>query len=345
MKNEPKISVIVPVYNKEQYLEKCLDSLLAQTYPNKEIVIADDGSTDESGKICDRYAALHDEIKVIHKENGGLISAWKAGFFASTGEYVTFVDSDDYVDTVMLKEMAEKLSGIKGEVVLSDYAITMDDGSERFVYQTLKPGEYDRKTIKNKIIPELLGREHRIISYSRCMKLIERSLIESNTHNLDERVGMAEDSTIILPVLFDSSRIYMMDRKVYYHYRYIKDSMVHRYDRNLYENNRIYQSVIKRIIEEKFTGDEREKMLKDLDREEVLLFLHLVKNEVRGNPSGCRENLKKLIEDPFVANIVKNTEVKLDDKANRLVYAVLKDPSKIKILMLKIAFWIYYKTR
>ncbi len=98
------ISVIIPVYNQEKYLNKCIDSLLTGTYKNIECIIVDDGSTDNSPELCDEYKK-DDRVVVIHKKNGGLSSARKAGFDVSRGQYITFIDSDDYVD----KDYVEKL--------------------------------------------------------------------------------------------------------------------------------------------------------------------------------------------------------------------------------------------
>ena len=92
-----KISVIVPIYNTEKYLKRCFDSILSSTYENLEVILVDDGSPDNSGKICDEYAARDSRIRVIHKKNGGLSSARNAGLDIATGDYVTFVDSDDYI--------------------------------------------------------------------------------------------------------------------------------------------------------------------------------------------------------------------------------------------------------
>ena len=92
-----KVSVIVPVYNTEKYLAQCVDTLIRQNYDNLEILLVDDGSTDESRRLCDGFARSDKRIRVIHKENGGLVSAWKRGVCESTGEYLCFVDSDDYI--------------------------------------------------------------------------------------------------------------------------------------------------------------------------------------------------------------------------------------------------------
>ena len=98
MNESPKISVILPVYNVEKYLRKCLDSVINQTYKNLEIILVNDGSTDNSGKICEEYALNDKRIKVIHKENGGISSARNAAIDIAKGQYITFIDSDDDVE-------------------------------------------------------------------------------------------------------------------------------------------------------------------------------------------------------------------------------------------------------
>ena len=102
---EKLVSIIVPVYNVDKYLERCVNSIIQQSYRNLEIILVDDGSTDNSGTICDTYKEKDDRIIVIHKENGGLSDARNAGIKIFTGEYVTFIDSDDYVSLDMISYM------------------------------------------------------------------------------------------------------------------------------------------------------------------------------------------------------------------------------------------------
>ena len=111
MKEEIKISVVVPVYNVEKYLKKCVGSLLRQTYKNFEIILVDDGSSDGSGKLCDSYAEQSRNIFVLHKQNGGLSDARNYALPYIKGQYVTFVDSDDYVDLDFLERLAKPLTG------------------------------------------------------------------------------------------------------------------------------------------------------------------------------------------------------------------------------------------
>lgn len=344
MKGKISVSIIVPVYNKEQYVSECIDSLLAQTYENREIILVDDGSTDESGNICDRYAADNECIRVVHKDNGGPSSAWKAGFASSCGEYIMFVDSDDYIDDMMLEEMSGELAHVTGEMVISDYAIAQADGTQRFVYQSLPPGIYEGDAIRDRILPEVLGTEVKPVSFSRCMKLIERSLIEDNVNWCDDRVILGDDSTIIFPALADCTRLVMMDHKVYYFYRYINDSIVHRYDEKAYENNLLHYEALKRIINGKITDETlRNRVLDSLDREEILQLMLLVKKEVRSNYPKSLQNLRALRNGKFVSNLIKNTPIKVHDKANMLLYAVLKNPNRLNIWLLDLAFKIYYR--
>ena len=104
---ETMLSVIVPVYNVEAYLPRCVDSILAQSYSNLEVILVDDGAKDASGAICDAYAAKDPRVKVIHKENGGLSSARNAGLDIALGEYIAFVDSDDWIEPDAYQHLLE----------------------------------------------------------------------------------------------------------------------------------------------------------------------------------------------------------------------------------------------
>lgn len=121
------VSVIVPVYNVEKYLARCLDSIINQTYTNLEIILVDDGSKDSSGQICDEYAAKDQRIKVIHKQNGGLSSARNAGLDIASGSYIEFVDSDDWIDKDTVKENLELIINENSNVVFFNHYQVFDD--------------------------------------------------------------------------------------------------------------------------------------------------------------------------------------------------------------------------
>lgn len=339
-----KISMIIPVYNAEQYLKKCVDSVRAQTYGNLEIMLVDDGSTDSSGELCDTYAEKDERIRVVHKENGGLVSAWKAGVKECSGEYVSFLDSDDWIDPEMLSEMSVYLTGNDREMVISDYIIERDGGSQEYVWQKLAPGEYGRKEIEEKIFPCLLGQEERYITISRCMKLISKRLISENGNYTDPAIIVGEDTTIMLPVLLDCQRIVAMDHKAYYHYLYVKESMVHKYNEKLTENIRKLIQTTDRILKDKFTGDKLEEQKKHLDQESILWYFLVLKNEARGNPSGYRRNILKLCRSEEIRDLVKKTEITVNQPANKLLYLVMKHPGEVTVRLLRLAMIWYYRS-
>ena len=120
-KKQIKISIIVPVYNVADYIRECLDSLVNQTYQNIEIILVDDGSTDLSGQICDEYAKKDRRIIVFHKTNGGLVSARKAGIRIATGEYVTYVDSDDWININAYEELVKIVIEYHPDIIAYDF--------------------------------------------------------------------------------------------------------------------------------------------------------------------------------------------------------------------------------
>ena len=148
MKEHDLISIIVPIYNVEQYLEKCINSILNQTYTNLEIILVDDGSPDNSGKICDEYAKKDNRIKVIHKENGGISSARNTGLKVARGAYVGFIDSDDYIEKDMYEILYKNVKKENADIsICSNYDIYKNK-----IIGTKKQGIYTVMTPEETII-------------------------------------------------------------------------------------------------------------------------------------------------------------------------------------------------
>ena len=123
----PKISVIVPVYNVEEYLDVCLDTIIMQTFKDFEVICVDDGTQDSSGEILDKYALFDKRIKVIHQENKGLSGARNTGVEAANGEYIMFVDSDDYISPLMLENLYKNVKQNKSDFVFCNLCIVRSD--------------------------------------------------------------------------------------------------------------------------------------------------------------------------------------------------------------------------
>ena len=137
----PKLSVIVPVYNTEKYLRECVDSILAQTFTDFELILVDDGSTDGSGAICDEYAGKDSRIRVIHQENGGATLARRSGVRIAQGEYVAFVDSDDWIAQHIYQNMMEKAETCGADVILCDIVLETQT-NQVVVHSDYLPGLY-----------------------------------------------------------------------------------------------------------------------------------------------------------------------------------------------------------
>ena len=167
---DKKVSIIVPIYNTEAYLERCVDSLLAQTYPNLEIVLVDDGSTDCSPAICDRYATQDARVKAVHKPNGGLSSARNAGLDAASGEYIGFVDSDDYVSADMYRLLAERLDTSACDIANAMYVRVDEEGK---TYPSRVPHDSNEDVSSVSFVRELMLHTGDV---SVCTKLFRREL-------------------------------------------------------------------------------------------------------------------------------------------------------------------------
>ena len=178
-KKNVKISVIVAVYNNQDYLEQCIDSVLLQTYENLELLLVDDGSTDNSGAICDRYADQDKRVRVIHQPNGGCTAASLSGLREISGDYVMFVDSDDYIETETLYEMAKQLAWKKGEIICCNHILEKKSQKIPTICPAA-PGVYEGERLKREIKDKLIGNEQRTIPISRCLKLFEKSVFEGN---------------------------------------------------------------------------------------------------------------------------------------------------------------------
>lgn len=329
-KSKYKISVIVPVYNKKDYLPQCIDSILSQTYGNLELILVDDESADGSGAICDKYADADERVKVFHKKNGGPTAAVVMGMHEASGEYYTFVDSDDYVDGDMLKKMAECLTGKKGEIVCCNHIL--EKLKETIpVIQPLPPGVYEGERLKKQIKDKLLGQEDRIIPMSRCMKLCEKSVFEGNEQYYDTRLRMGDDFNLVYPALLAATRIVIMEDALFYHYRYVENSIVHAYDPDSAENTERWYRAVLRIVQDKNVSDGKAK----LDREYCYMMMYVMKNELR-NPE---RNYIRKIQDIFLKAEVRekiiNTPVSVRSRSNALLYLGMQYPNKTLLWILR----------
>lgn len=228
----PAISVIVPVYNAEKTIRKCVDSLLAQTFQDFEILLIDDGSPDQCGAICDEYAKQDNRIRVIHQENQGVSAARQCGIDHALGEYSIHADSDDWVEPDMLEDLYEKAKEDNADMVICDNY--RNDGNTQ-IYCREEPTALDHISVLENIV------SGRLNGY--CWnKLIRLDVYKEYSVVFPYELIVCEDQYVICQMLKCDIKISYLS-KAYYHYVTCSDSLSRHYDRKTYMNDLIIRNM------------------------------------------------------------------------------------------------------
>lgn len=231
--NPIRVSAIVPVYNVERYVRQCVDTLLAQSYPLEEIVLVDDGSTDSSGAICDEYAALHEKVTAVHKQNAGLGYARNTGLDSLTrpSDYVMFVDSDDWLEKGAVEYLVGALGADPADCVIGGHTKKTDKGKNVFELR-LENRRFEGIEVQEKLLPRLCGSlpaSHDSVPMSAYSALYRRSMLEA--HDLrfpSEREMISEDFVFKFYFLLHAETAVLSDFTGYC-YRTVKGSLTTRY--------------------------------------------------------------------------------------------------------------------
>lgn len=204
------VTVVIPVYNVEKYIERCIESIIAQTYTDIEIILVDDGSTDGSGKICDKYADLDSRIIVLHQKNQGLSGARNAGIDIARGEYITFVDSDDFVHVQMIEILLNAIIEDESQISICSYEVGSED-SLFFADSTIR---VHTKIYSGREL--LLYPPNNMAINIACAKLYNKKLFE----NVRYPVGkLHEDDFVTYKLLYGSAKVSLVMVDLYYYYQ------------------------------------------------------------------------------------------------------------------------------
>lgn len=272
------ISVIIPIYNIEKYINECIYSVIKQTYENIEIILVDDGSTDESGKICDLYAQKDTRIQVIHKKNEGLVRARKTGLKRAKGELISYVDGDDWIEPNMIERLYNTL--IENDVDVAMCGRFEDTGdTHRVVNHGIPEGKYDKQALLEKVYPNMIvnGAFFEWGMFPGVWdKLWKREALYEYQMAVDERLAMGEDAACTYLALLNANSIYVL-HECLYHYRQTATSMVKQNSDIELQRKRfniLYNSVNNSLEKYKNIYDLREQWL------EYILFLMVPRADV-----------------------------------------------------------------
>ena len=231
-KMKPLLSIIVPVYNVEAYLKKCLDSILAQSFTNFEVICVNDGSTDRSPEILAEYAQKDDRVRVISQKNGGLVNARKTGAKFVSGEYVLCIDSDDWIENTYFENLMEAMEETGADIVIADLYYVTDFGIS--VHRNACPKGFYHSY---ELWPEMISRPPFFgfgLLPNLVVKLIRSRLFCEGIQEMDEKIALGEDAALSYRCLLQSSAVLITDI-CGYHYFQRNNSMTKTYTSNEYE--------------------------------------------------------------------------------------------------------------
>lgn len=240
--NTPKISVIVPVYNVEKYLSRCIESILSQTFTDFELLLIDDGSKDRSGEICDRYAERDSRVKVFHTGNKGVSAARQLGVDNAMGVYSIHIDSDDWVETNMLERMYGRITEMHADMVIADWFLD-EDGHARYVRQSTN------KALPTEILNEILIGN---LSGSLCNKLLRHSLYKDYNLRFIPRLDCCEDVLIILRLLLLDIKVTFLHGAFYHYCSQNTHSITRYYTQETFHSQQLYVEELEKLLPDRY---------------------------------------------------------------------------------------------
>ncbi|WP_455537609.1 glycosyltransferase [Terrisporobacter sp.] len=302
------ISVIVPVYNAEKYLDKCIQSIINQKYSNLEIILVDDGSEDNSLNLCKKYSESDERIKLIHKINGGVSTARNIGIEMAKGDFIAFVDSDDFIDENMYYNMMKKASEYECDVVMCDCYKIDNDKKEVFTHD-IRAGFYDKEQLYNDYFNKLLMLDS--INYpptiSNWVMLIRKDIIKNYNLKYKEGIRFSEDLLFGSQVMYYAGSFYYLKEECYYNYIKNSTSVTNTYYEDKWEEFIKLYNEIRLFFEDRIDYDFNQQIYYCL-----LFFLYnSINNVIFSNKGFIEKNkdIKSILKNNKVIEMFRNIDI------------------------------------
>lgn len=268
IKNNPKISIIVPIYNVEQFLRRCVQSLLNQTLKDIEIILVDDESPDNCPQICDQYASADTRIKVIHKKNEGLGYARNSGMRIATGRFIAFVDGDDFVENTMFEELYNTAINTNADTVFCGFNFYKNEANKTPHSEVKSMTVFEGDDIKNKVLLNMIGSEPQYKSDRKLFMSVWHSIYssfiikENNLQFCSERQIISEDIVFQIDYLTKSKRAVYIPNCLYnYCFNGISLSRIFRNDRNS-KILTMYKALMQKAESMKWSNNEKQRIMR-----------------------------------------------------------------------------------
>lgn len=305
-----KISVIVPVYNVEQYLERCVQSILNQNFRNLELILVDDGSPDQCPALCDTFAKMDNRVRVIHQENTGVAAARNVGLDVARGEYITFVDSDDYIDPEMYEAMIRIAQKYDCDLVMCDCIKAFENHTAIYTHD-IRAGYYDRKQLEQEYFSHLLIMPN--VEYpptiSNCLCLFKRTLCDEHMLRYEKGIRYSEDLLFGARLLYHAQSFYYMKNQTFYHYNCINNlSATHNPSLDKWKD---YVKLYDKI--QQYFGNYKEYDFSEQIDKVLLFFVYnAVGDLIRNRAERKKRNLKyiqEILHEPVVIEMFKRLQI------------------------------------
>lgn len=321
---EPKISVVVPVYNMEKYLMECLESIAAQTLDGIQVLLIDDGSRDSSGQICKDFTAAHPNFEYYHKENGGTASARNLGLHHARGEYIGFVDSDDWIEPNMFETMYRAVKEADADIVYCRMAGLAD-------YVEVPAGVYRGDEIQNTLYPKLLPHvvssgTFRTMDWGNCSRLYRRSMVHGNGIRFCSRSRRCEDFAFSVECAIHAKSYVVLDAGELYHYRPNENSKSRSYTKNMWQSIRALMSYMAEM-----TGKCREYNFTDAMQICIFYFCtQVIRNEMRLPKDAQRvDMIREILTDNLCVTAVSAISCAGMNKEYTTFYSYMKQQNAV----------------
>lgn len=323
------VSIIVPIYNGEMYLEKCILSIINQTYKNLEIILINDGSKDKSLKLCNKLAEKDSRIVVINQENGGVSKARNTGIDNSTGKYITFADADDWLDEDAIEKMVKLIKSNNCDVVRLNNYIDEENYKSKVLDININEKKYTSEEINNEHLDLFLNGK---INCYVWLLLIKASVLKKKNIRFIEGLCMMEDKCFYIDLLTNIETIYMSNEPIY-HYFMNSQSVTHnvsKYEKNIYSILQVNKYIENQLIFKDYFNKQM------LNTNSFTIIVYFICEMLLINKS-FEKVILRLLDDEKIKYLIENLSYK---------YTTISQKIKIKLLLKKHLFLlkVYCKT-
>lgn len=319
-----RISVIIPVFNVENYIEQCLDSILNQTHNDLEIILVNDGSTDRSSEICERYVRHDKRIRLVNQENAGVSVARNLGLQHATGIYVTFVDSDDWLHPQMYHLLYEKIQQRENvDVVMCDYEHVWTNGRTK-ISRNIRAGLFNKEQIIQEFYPQLLVTEDfgGIPVLSACTLLVKRDILLNNNVWFDPLLRFGEDYLFTPQYMIHINSFYYLKNQYLYYYRQIPNSRSKQYNTAWWSNFVYLNEQLRKLLEsQKFDFTRQLKL--QLVHSALIVLARIMEDSTMTKDEKIRE-VRKLMSEPELRKSLRGLEIRTQHPGLRLVIFLIR---------------------